>query len=260
MEVAVCVKQIPGPDSPQEIDPSTGRLVREGQPVIDEADTYGVETALQLVERAGAGSVTVLSMAPGGETSGVRAALAMGADRAMVVSDERLAGSDALGTARVLAAACRRCGAELLVAGTESGDGYSGVVPAQVAELLGWPAVTFVRRIELDGGELRAERQGELGTEVIACPLPAVVTVTAGAVEPRYPSFAGIRSARHKPVEELDLSALGVDPAGVGEAGARQRVVAVRAVEEERGSGEVLEDDGRADERVLRALSEWKVI
>ena len=259
MEVAVCVKQIPGPDSPQEIDPSTGRLVREGQPVIDEADTYGVETALQLVERAGAGSVTVLSMAPGGETSGVRAALAMGADRAMVVSDERLAGSDALGTARVLAAACRRCGAELLVAGTESGDGYSGVVPAQVAELLDWPAVTFVRRIELDGGELRAERQGELGTEVIACPLPAVVTVTAGAVEPRYPSFKGIMAAKSKPIDVLSLADLGIDASAVGAEGARQEIVDV-ADAEQRGAGEIVVDEGDGAQRVVAFLEQLRVI
>lgn len=259
MQVAVCAKQIPGPDARQGIDPGTGRLVREGPPVLDDSDTYGVEIALRLVEAVGDGSVTLVSMAADNETSGLRSALAMGAERAVVVSDDRLAGSDALGTARVLAAACTHAGADLIIAATESSDGYTGVVPVQIAELLGWPAVTFVRHLELADGGLRAERQVEDGTETVTCPLPAVVTVTAGVVEPRYPTLKGVMAARSKPVETLNLEALAVDPATVGAAGARQEVLEVSALPP-REAGNVVTDEGAADRQILEALREWKVI
>src|SRR5580704_3029386 len=108
MNVAVCVKQIPDPANPGKLDPATHTLVREGKLIMDDSDAYGVEMALQLVDKAGEGEVTLVSMAPNGETSGLRTALAMGAAKAILVSDDSLAGTDALGTAKVLAAAIRR--------------------------------------------------------------------------------------------------------------------------------------------------------
>ncbi len=259
MDIAVCVKQIPSPDTPGRLDAATGRLDRSGGLVLDDSDSYSVEMALRLAEQSGGGEVTLVSMVPDGEVAGLRTALAMGAARAVVVSDPALAGSDALSTAKVLAAALRRIGAPLVLTATESTDGYTGTVPVQVAELLGQPSVSFARRIELDGGQLRVERQTESGYDEVSCPLPAVVSVTAGVVEVRYPSFKGIMGARSKPVEQLDLAALGLDPAAIGSAGARQQVVAVERAEA-RSAGEVITDDGSGYERVIAVLDDWKVI
>src|SRR4051795_13229648 len=155
MHVVVCVKQIPDPAVPGELDPSTHALKREGKLILDESDSYGVEMALQLVDAAGGGEVTLISMAPNDEVSGLRTALAMGAAKAILVSDPALAGSDALSTAKVLAKSIERAGdIDLVLAATESSDGYTGTVPAQVAELLGWPALTFARHIEIADGKV----------------------------------------------------------------------------------------------------------
>src|ERR1700709_205147 len=144
MNVIVCVKQIPDPANPGALDPSTNTLKRDGKLILDESDSYGVEMALQLVDKAGAGEVTLVSMAPNGEVSGLRTALAMGAAKAILVSDDALAGSDALGTSKVLAKCVERAGyIDLVLTATESTDGYTGTVPAQIGELLGWPALTF---------------------------------------------------------------------------------------------------------------------
>src|ERR671911_2507626 len=148
MNVIVCVKQIPDPALPGELDPSTNTLKRDGKLILDESDSYGVEMALQLVTTAGGGDVTLVSMAPNDETSGLRTALAMGAAKAVLVSDDALKGAGALDSAKVLAAAIKRVeGADLVLAATESSDGYTGTVPEQLAELLGLPSVTFAKSI-----------------------------------------------------------------------------------------------------------------
>src|SRR5918994_2363868 len=160
MNVIVCVKQIPDPAAPGALDPSTNTLKRDGKLILDESDSYGVEMALQLVDKAGGGEVGLVSMAPNGETSGLRTALAMGTAKAVLVSDPELAGSDALTTAKVLAAAARRIGdADLIIAGTESTDGYTGTVPEQIAEVLGWPSVTFAKAVTVEDGVLKVDRQ-----------------------------------------------------------------------------------------------------
>jgi electron transfer flavoprotein beta subunit len=150
MNVAVCVKQIPDPAVPGKLDPGTKTLVREGKLIMDDSDAYGVEMALQLLEQAGGGEVTLISMAPNGEVSGLRTALAMGAHKAILVSDDALKGSDALTTAKVLAAAIKRVNPDLLVAATESTDGYTGTTPVQVAELLGLPSITAAKGKPVD--------------------------------------------------------------------------------------------------------------
>jgi len=259
MNVAVCVKQIPDPAQPGRLDPQSHTLVRQGKLIMDDSDSYGVEMALQLADAAGGGEVTLVSMAPGGETSGLRTALAMGASKAVLVSDEALAGSDALSTAKVLAAAIRRLSPDLVVAATESTDGYTGTLPVQVAELLELPSVSFAKRVEVDGSTVRVNRQTEAGSDDVECPLPALVTVTAGVVEPRYPSFKGIMAAKNKPVEQLSLADLGLSPEEVGAAGARQEVISV-APAEERQAGEIVVDEGDAHERIVAFLDELKLI
>ncbi len=259
MNVVVCVKQIPDPAAPPALDPATKNLVREGKLILDDSDSYGVEMALQLADAAGGGDVTLVSMAPGGETSGLRTALAMGAAKAILISDESLAGTDALGTAKVLAAAIKRAEPDLVLAATESTDGYTGTTPVQVAELLGFPSVTFAKKVEIADGTVKVERQTEAGYDDVTSPLPAVVTVTAGVVEPRYPSFKGIMAAKSKPIETLTVADLGVDSGQVGASGARQEITEV-ADAEARTSGEIVVDEGDGHERVIAFLEQLKVI
>jgi electron transfer flavoprotein beta subunit len=258
MNVIVCVKQIPDPAQPGELDPSDNTLKREGKLILDESDSYGVEMALQLVDAAGGGEVSIISMAPNGEMSGMRTALAMGAAKGVLVSDPELAGSDALTTAKVLAAAAQRAGeADLIIAGTESSDGYTGTVPEQIAGVLGLPSITFAKSVTIDGGIVKVNRQTEAGYDEVECPTPAVVSVTAGVVEPRYPSFKGIMAAKSKPVDTVTAADLGVT--SVGWAGAGQQIVDV-AQAPAREAGEIVEDDGEAHLKIVAFLEALKVI
>ncbi|HXW32320.1 MAG TPA: electron transfer flavoprotein subunit beta/FixA family protein [Acidimicrobiales bacterium] len=259
MNVVVCVKQIPDPAAPGTMDPDSKTLVREGKLILDDSDAYGVEMGLQLAEQAGGGEVTLVSMAPNNETSGLRTALAMGAAKAILVSDEALKGSDALVTAKVLAEAIGRAQPDLVIAATESTDGYTGTTPVQVAQLLGMPSVTFAKKVSVSDGSVRVERQTEAGYDEVECPLPAVVTVTAGVVEPRYPSFKGIMAAKNKPVDQLTLSDVGIDAAQAGAAGARQEVTDVSDAEA-RSAGEIVVDEGDGHEAVIRFLEQLKLV
>lgn len=255
MNVIVCVKQIPDPALPGELDPSTNTLKREGKLILDESDSYGVEMALQLVDTAGGGEVSLISMAADGEVSGMRTALAMGAARGIVVSDPDLAGADALTTAKVLAAAARQIGdADLILAGTESSDGYTGTVPEQMAEVLGMPSITFAKSVAVEGDTVKVARQTEAGYDEVECPTPAVVTVTAGVVEPRYPSFKGIMAAKSKPVDTVSAGDLGVSPVSWA-----QNIVNVEQAPA-REAGEIVEDDGEAHLKIVEFLEGLKVI
>jgi len=258
MNVVVCVKQIPDPAAPPALDPTTHTLDRTGKLILDDSDAYGVEMALQLASGEG-DEVILVSMAPGGETSGLRTALAMGAARAILVSDPALAGSDALGTAKVLAAAIKRAEPDLVLTATESTDGYTGTIPAQIAELLDLPSITFAKKIAIDGSTVKVERQTEAGYDEVESPLPAVVSVTAGVVEPRYPSFKGIMAAKSKQVDVLSVADIGVPEDQVGSVGAGQEITEVSKVED-RGGGEIVVDEGNGAERILSFLKELKVV
>ena len=258
MNVIVCVKQIPDPAAPGALDPSTNTLKRDGKLILDESDSYGVEMALQLVDKAGGGEVSLVSMAPNGEVSGLRTAVAMGAAKGVLVSDPALQGSDALTTAKVLAAAITRLGgADLIIAATESSDGYTGTVPEQIAEVLGLPSVTFAKHLEIADGSLKAQRQTEEGYDDVTSPLPAVVSVTAGVVEPRYPSFKGIMAAKSKPIDTVTAADLGVT--SVGWAGANQTITNVGQAEA-RAAGTIVEDDGEGFAQIVSFLENLKVI
>jgi electron transfer flavoprotein beta subunit len=255
MNVIVCVKQIPDPALPGELDPSTNTLKRDGKLILDESDSYGVEMALQLVNTAGEGSVTLVSMAPNDEVSGLRTALAMGAEKAVLVSDPALAGADALTTAKVLAGAVGRAGDyDLIIAGTESSDGYTGTVPEQMAEVLGLPSVGFAKTITVEGGTVKVDRQTEAGYDEVSCSLPAVVSVTAGVVEPRYPSFKGIMAAKGKPVDTVTAADLGVESVSWA-----QQISSVEDAPA-RESGEIIEDDGESFNKIVEFLDNLKVI
>ncbi|MFO7549655.1 MAG: electron transfer flavoprotein subunit beta/FixA family protein [Acidimicrobiia bacterium] len=252
MQVVVCVKQIPDPATPYQLDPDQHWLVRPAEQILDDTDRYGVEMGLQLAQAHG-GTVTLVSMGPAGTMQGIRQALAMGADKAVVVDDPGLRGSDALTTAQILAAAARREGFDLVIAGCESTDGYSGVVPQMVAELLDAPALTYATQVEVSDTTVRIHQQTALGYDVVEASLPAVVSVTAGVVEPRYPTFKGIMDAKKKPVDTLAAADLGVHPA------VEQSVTAVESAPE-RQAGEKIVDEGEAHLRIVEKLREVKVI
>jgi electron transfer flavoprotein beta subunit len=256
MNIVVLAKWVPEPQGTPSMGPDH-LLVRDGvDGALDPGDEIGLEAALQLVERDG-GEVTVISVGPEVATAAVQRALAMGAHRGVLVTDDALRGADALMTARVLAAVVRRAeDTDLVIAGVESTDGYTGTLPATVAEILELPSVTFARSLDVADGAIRAERQTATGYDVVTCPLPAVVTLTAGATEPRYPSLKGVMAAKQKPFDRLTVGDLGLDVAGLAPS---QRVVAVEAAPT-KAAGEVIDAGDDAVTRIADLLAEAKVI
>jgi len=252
MKVAVCVKQIPDPATPYRLEEGTNWLVRPAEQILDDTDRYGVEMGLQIAQ-SNEGTVTLVSMGPAGNGQGLRQALAMGADRAILIEDDSLRGSDALTTARMLAAAMKDEGFDLVIAGTESTDGYSGVVPQMISELLGVPALTYATNVEIGDGSVTIHRQTAAGYDVVTTDLPAVVSVTAGVVEPRYPTFKGIMEAKKKPIENRSLGDLDTEP------GPAQEVLSILDAPE-RSAGRKIEDDGEAHLAIVSLLEERKVI
>jgi electron transfer flavoprotein beta subunit len=255
MNIVVFAKYVPNPQGTPELGPDDLIVRTGGDGALDPGDEYGLELALRLVE-AGGGEVTVVTMGPDDAATAVQRALAMGANRAVHVSDPSLRGADALATARVLAAATARSPWDLVIAGVESTDGYTGTVPVTVAELLDAPSVSAVRKLEPSDGSIRVERQTETGYDVLECPLPAVVTVTAGATAPRYPSLKGIMQAKQKPVDRLTVADLELD---AGSVTASQSVAAVTDAPAKAG-GEVLPAGDEAIARIADLLTDAGVI
>jgi electron transfer flavoprotein beta subunit len=258
VNVFVTVKQTPDLNVTPRLD-DTNHVVREGvELVMDLADEYGVEEGLQLAEKTG-GQVTVVSMGPPKANDAIRKALSMGAESGVLISDPALAGSDALGTARAIAAALTGREWDILICGTESYDGSTGMVPPQVAEILGVPHLSFAKKLEVDGNTVKVQRQTADGYITIEAQTPVVVTVTGGLNEPRYPTLKGIMGAKNKTVDTVDLAALALSPNLVGDTGSLVRVGGV-APAPERQAGEVITDEGQSGERVAAMLVELKVL
>lgn len=252
MRIAVCVKQIPDPATPYELDDENHWVVRPNDQVLDDTDRFGIEIGLQIAE-ASEGTVTLYSMGPSGSLQGIRQALAMGADKAVLVDDDSLKGSDALTTARILSAAIQREGFDLVIAGTESTDGFTGAVPQMMSEILDVPCLSFARKVNITDGAVSIERQTASGYEVVTSAIPALLAVTAGVVEPRYPTFKGIMQAKSKPIDALTAADLGIEP------NAGQVISAVAEVPS-REAGDLVEDDGDAYLKIVDVLEQAKVI
>jgi electron transfer flavoprotein beta subunit len=255
VNIVVLVKYVPNPQGTPQLGPDN-LLVRTGvEGALDPGDEYAVEAALQ-IGGATDGEVVAVSMGPDDAGAAINRALAMGATRGVLITDEALHGADVLVTARALAAAVRRAPFDLVIGGVESTDGYTGTLPMAIAELLGIPSVTFARKLSVDDATVRAERQTETGYDVVECSLPAVVTVTSGATEPRYPSLKGIMGAKQKPVDRLSAADLGL---GDDEIVASQSVVAVTDAPG-KAAGEVIQAGPEAATRIADLLAEAKVI
>jgi electron transfer flavoprotein beta subunit len=256
VNVVVLTKWVPEPQGTPQLG-DDGLLIREGADgALDPGDEYGLEAALQLVEAAGDGEITLLTMGPEVSQAALQRGLAMGAHKGVRITDDSLRGADALITARVLAAAIGKQSFDLVIGGVESTDGYTGTVPATLAELLGVPSLTFARKLEVTDGRLRIERQTAAGYDVVTSPMPAVVTVTAGATEPRYPSLKGVMAAKSKPVETLSVADLGHAAEDVE---ATQTVAEVTDAPSKQG-GETVEFDDTTPARIADLLAEAKVI
>lgn len=260
MNIVVCVKQVPEPTGTNRIDPNSLRIMREGvDSVLDPADEFGVEAALQIAEANPGSKVTVVSMGPERALEAIRRALAMGADKGVLISDPAMSGSDALTTARVLAAAIKRENPDLVLCATESSDAYTGMVPGGMAHNLDMPLLSFARKMNVSGSTVQIERQTETGYQRVEAQLPAVVTVTGSINTPRYPALKGIMQAKKKPVDQLTAADLGFSPDQVGEKGAVEKVLGWSPAEQ-RKAGTIIKDDGTAAAQIADYLAQIKVI
>jgi len=259
MKIAVCAKYVPEAAANARIDPQTKRLDRSGEGALNQFDVHAVEEALKLKEAEGETEVVIVSVGPERALEAMRKALAMGADRVVLVSDDSAAGSDLVATSRVLAAALAREDPDLVLFGQQANDSDGAVLWAAVADRLQQPLISQVAELTRENGKVRGKRQTEYGYDVIEAPLPAVVAVSDAINEPRYPSLKGIMGAKKKPQETLSLSDLGVDAGEAGEAGSRTEVYEL-GDPPARGDTVKIEDDGTAAEKVLAFLQEKKAL
>jgi electron transfer flavoprotein beta subunit len=257
MKIAVCVKQIP--EGQARLDPGTKRLERSGEGALNPFDANAVEEALRLKDATGEGEVVLVTMGPAKAQDALRKGLAMGADRAVLVSDDGAAGSDLVATSYALAKALERESPDLILFGQQSGDSDGAVLWAAVADRLRAPVVSQAAEMSHADGKVTVKRQTEFGYDVIEAPLPAVVAVSDAINEPRYPSLKGIMGAKSKPQETLSLGDLGVDSDRAGEQGSRTEVYALNAPPA-RGDSKKIEDDGNAAQAVVEFLAEKRLV
>ncbi|MGJ9414159.1 electron transfer flavoprotein subunit beta/FixA family protein [Aeromicrobium sp. CF4.19] len=257
--IVVAVKYVPDATADRTFESSDNTVDRENvDGLLSELDEYAVEQALQVVE-AGEGEVTVITVGPADAADAVRKALQMGADKGVHVEDDAIAGSDAFGTSLVLAKAIEKLDYDMVFFGMASTDGSMGVVPTLVAERLGLPAVTLGSEITVDGDSVTIRRDGDTATQEITGSGKLVVSVTDQTGEARYPSFKGIMAAKKKPVEEWDLSDLGVDASDVGLDAAWTKVEAFEA-RPPRTAGEIVTDEGDGGAKLVEFLASKKFV
>jgi electron transfer flavoprotein beta subunit len=259
VKIAVCMKEVPDASAPKRIDPETYRLDRTVDGMLNEFDTHALEEALRLKDAEGATEVVVLSMGPAKAMDSLRKALAMGADRVVLVTDEAAAGSDLVATAKVLAKTVERESPDLILLGQQAGDSDGAVLWAALADRLRLPMISQAATLELADGKARSKRQTEYGYDVIEAALPCVVAVSDAINEPRYPSLKGIMGAKKKPQETMSLADLGVASEDAGAVAARTEVYAL-GEPAARGETERIEDAGDAAEKILEYLSARKLV
>ena len=252
MKIVVTVKQVPDPNSVTGLE-ADNTLARDKEVVLDPGDECGIEEGLQLKEAHG-GEVILVSMGPERAKDAIRKGLSMGADRGLLITDPQLAGADAFLTAQALAAAIKPEAPDIVICGTESYDGSTGMVPPMLAELLGVPQLTIAKKVEIDGATIRIHRQTSDGYQVVEAATPVLITVTAGIAEPRYASLKGIMAARTKEIKQIGLGDLGIER---GEAA--EKIEGVTQAEA-RKAGAVIQDDGTAVDRIIQVLVDAKVL
>ncbi len=260
--IVVLIKQVPDTWSERKLSEGDWTLDREAaDAVLDEINERAVEEALLIKEREGGDStVTVLTAGPARATEAIRKALSMGADKAVHLLDDGLHGSDVVQTGWALARALGTVeGTELVIAGNEATDGVAGAVPAIVAEYLGLPQLTHLRKVTVEGGKVVGERETDDGVFTIEAPLPAVISVNEKINEPRFPSFKGIMAAKKKEVTTLTLAEIGVeaDEVGVDNAGSK---VLTSTPKPAKSAGEKVTDEGEGGTKIAEYLIAQKII
>ncbi|MFB4277298.1 MULTISPECIES: electron transfer flavoprotein subunit beta/FixA family protein [unclassified Nonomuraea] len=259
MNIVVCVKQVPDTATERKLRSDDNTLDRDAADgVVNELDEYAVEEALKLKEAHG-GEVTVLTMGPGKATDTIRKALAMGADKAVHLSDDALHGSDALSTSYAMAQVLKKIGFDLVILGSESTDARTGMLAAMLAERLGTPQLTLANKVEVEGTSIKVQRLADYGFDRVEASLPAVVSVVEKINEPRYPSFKGIMAAKKKPVETLAIGDASIDAAQVGLAAAWSEVVDF-APAPPRAAGTIVKDEGDGGVSAAEFLASKKFI
>jgi electron transfer flavoprotein beta subunit len=257
MKIVVCVKVVP--EQARRIDLETKRLDRSGEPTLNPFDTHAVEEGLRLKGDDAASEVVLVSLGPERALEALRKALAMGADRAVLIADDAAAGSDLVATSLALAKALEREEPDLVVFGQQANDSDGAVMWAAVAERLRRPLISQVAELTASDGSVRGKRQTEYGYDVIEAPLPAVIAVSDAINEPRYPSLKGIMGAKKKPQDTVSLDDLGVEADRAGEEGSRTEVYAL-GDPPPRGETRKIEDDGSAAEKIVEFLLERKAL
>jgi electron transfer flavoprotein beta subunit len=259
MNIVVLVKQVPDSGSERKLDPADNTVARASSDnVINEMDEYAIEEALTIKEAHG-GEVTVLTVGPDSATDAIRKALSMGADKAVHVSDEAIHGSDAVQISTVLAAALQQLEFDLVLCGAEATDSQMSVMPALLAERLGLPQLSGARKVTIDGGTAKVERQTDGGFWALEAQLPAIISTWDTINEPRYPSFKGIMAAKKKPVETKSLADLGVDPSTLGLGAATTQVLDF-AGRPPKGEGVKVTDEGDGAEKFVGYLASQKIV
>jgi electron transfer flavoprotein beta subunit len=260
LKCVVCMKEVPDPSAPRRIDPRTLRLDRSVDGALNEFDTHALEEALRLKDEDSETEVVVVSMGPERAAESMRKALAMGADRVVLVTDEEAAGSDLVATTAVLAKALERERADLVLLGQQAADSDGAVLWAALADRLRLPMISQAASLELADGKVRSKRQTEFGYDVLEAPLPCIVAVSDAINEPRYPSLKGIMGAKKKPQGAASLSELGVAADAAGESGSKTEVYGL-GEPPSRGETQRIDDEGGdAAEKILQYLSERKLI
>jgi electron transfer flavoprotein beta subunit len=259
MKIVVLVKHVPDATGDRHFagDLTTDRAAVDG--LLSELDEYAVEQALQVVEKAGEGEITYLTMGPGAAGEALRKALSMGGDAAVHITDDALHGSDAVATSLVLAEALKKLEWDLVITGMASTDGTMSVVPAMVAERLGVPALTLASAIAVEGSTVTIRRDSDDASATVVAELPCLVSATDQTGEARYPSFKGIMAAKKKPVTTWTLADLGIDASAVGLEGAWSSVAAT-AKRPPRAAGVVVTDEGDGGVKLAEFLATGKFI
>lgn len=258
MNIVVCVKQVPDTAAEKKLN-AEYRLERTGiENIPNPFDEYAIEEALRVKEKKG-GQVTALCMGPENAREALRKAIAMGVDRATLVTDASLAGSDALSTAYVLAQALKKMEFDLVFCGMESTDARTGLVPSAIAEFLDLPQHTYTAKLEIGDGVITSHRQTERGYDLITSPMPALIGVVKEINEPRYPTLKGIMQSKKVEITVWSLKDLGVDAGQIGAVGAREKVLSYNQ-RQPRMAGTVIKDEGDAAAKIIEFLTFKKAL
>jgi len=260
MNIVVCMKQVPDTASERQLKAADSTLDRASlDGVVNELDEYAVEEALRIAEANPGSAVTVLSMGPEKAGESIRKELARGADKAVHLQDDVLAGSDALGTSYALAKVLEQIGFDLVICGSESTDARMGVMAAMLAERLGVAQVSLASKVDISGTSLTVRRVSDDGYHTVEASLPAVISVVEKINEPRYPSFKGIMAAKKKPVTTMSLADAGIDASLVGLAGAGTEVADFEKTPP-RQAGTIVKDEGDGGSKAAEYLASRKFI